>query len=329
MESARVIVLTPIKNESWILDQFLRTTSRFADAIIIADQSSLDNAVEICSRYNKVTLIKNHNSDFDESGRQRMLIAAARSLFPNDKRILFGLDADEIISYEGTFSAEWKRIRNLDKGDSIFFEKPDVLPGIKECIRWETSYFPIGYVDDGIEHTAKEIHSRRIPISPSGKAVKVNSIKFMHFALSRPGVQSAKMRYYSVLENVKRTSTLRVRRKVYRCNFDYKKQYPGAIIERIPDQWIANWKLQGVDLEKLFEPQYSWHDFEVLRMFSVYGCRRFHYDDIWNYEWDKALREAHAKKLLGELTQVNYPGPWHKVVSLSIDVINYFLKKLR
>ncbi|WP_260675883.1 MULTISPECIES: hypothetical protein [Nostocales] len=34
---AKIVVMTPVKNEAWIVDRFLSVTSQFADYIIIAE----------------------------------------------------------------------------------------------------------------------------------------------------------------------------------------------------------------------------------------------------------------------------------------------------
>ncbi len=46
-EKPLLICLTPIKNEAWILDRFLKCASLWADYIIIADQQSTDSSIEI------------------------------------------------------------------------------------------------------------------------------------------------------------------------------------------------------------------------------------------------------------------------------------------
>ena len=46
LEKPKLIVITPVKNESWILEKFLTFTSLWADYIIIADQNSTDNSIE-------------------------------------------------------------------------------------------------------------------------------------------------------------------------------------------------------------------------------------------------------------------------------------------
>jgi len=38
-DPVRIVVVTPVRNEAWILERFLSVTSRFADHIIIADQA--------------------------------------------------------------------------------------------------------------------------------------------------------------------------------------------------------------------------------------------------------------------------------------------------
>ena len=48
------IVMTPVRNEAWVLRAFLETTSLWADYIIIADQMSTDDSREMAKEYPKV-----------------------------------------------------------------------------------------------------------------------------------------------------------------------------------------------------------------------------------------------------------------------------------
>src|SRR5476651_2453045 len=172
MDSNKIIVLTPVKNEAWILEQFLKSASLFADCIIVADQKSTDESRDICAKFPKVQLIENKTDKYDEASRQVLLIETARRLFPNDKRIFFCLDADELFSADSlTYTETWERIKALEQGTSIYIEKPDVLYGIKRSVRWKDNYFAVGYIDDGLTHTATTIHSKRIPENPSGDNV--------------------------------------------------------------------------------------------------------------------------------------------------------------
>ena len=47
-----MIVMTPVRNEAWVLPAFLESTSRWADYIIIADQMSTDGSREIARACN-------------------------------------------------------------------------------------------------------------------------------------------------------------------------------------------------------------------------------------------------------------------------------------
>ena len=56
----QLIVLTPVRNEAWVLRAFLTATSLWADKIIIADQMSTDGSREICKEFPKVILLDNY-----------------------------------------------------------------------------------------------------------------------------------------------------------------------------------------------------------------------------------------------------------------------------
>src|SRR6266550_4777142 len=113
--NTKIVVLTPVKNEEWILDQFLSVTSQFADLIIVADQSSTDNSRQICSKFSKVHLIANESEIYDEATRQQLLIKTARQLVPG-RRILLALDADELLAADSINSPGWQAMLDADPG---------------------------------------------------------------------------------------------------------------------------------------------------------------------------------------------------------------------
>src|SRR5713226_5902786 len=120
-ERPSIVVLTPLKNDAWILRRFLEVTSVFADLIIVADQGSTDGGLEICSEFEKVTVIDNSASDYDEATRQELLIATARRLVPLP-RILMALDSDEILTAGSIGSSDWQRMLAAPPGTAVFFE---------------------------------------------------------------------------------------------------------------------------------------------------------------------------------------------------------------
>ena len=118
-----LICLTPVRNEAWILDRFLRCARLWADHIVVVDHCSTDGSREIAREFPKVTLVEYDETSFDEPERRRLLIETARSLEPDRQRILLALDADEA------------------------FTRWDNAPGCSRC--WLDKYVASGYVDDG------------------------------------------------------------------------------------------------------------------------------------------------------------------------------------
>ncbi|MBK1442226.1 glycosyltransferase family 2 protein [Parapedobacter sp. ISTM3] len=290
---AKIIVLTPIKNEDWILHQFLTLTSLFADCIIVADQQSSDRSAEICRAFPKVIRIENNSKEFNEDHRQLLLIETARRHFPKDTRLLLGLDADELVSADSLEMTQvWARLKRLPKGTSLHFERPDILYGNKACIRGKkyAHYFPLGYIDDGSPHQPDLIHSRRVPNNPSGEHVYVEELKFMHFFCARLNLRLAKLRYYSALENIKHTSRFYLRRYIYSPD-TYERNYAERI-EPLPESWINYHHTIDVDLNNFPDPSFNWQDLEVLKLFKTHGCKRFHLDNIWSFDWELLLQQT-------------------------------------
>lgn len=74
------IVITPVRNEAWVLRAFLEATSLWADYIIIADQMSVDGSREIAKEYPKVILIDNDSAEMHQAATRRLLFEAAKRL---------------------------------------------------------------------------------------------------------------------------------------------------------------------------------------------------------------------------------------------------------
>jgi len=282
-QTPKIVVITPVKNEAWILDRFLAVTSQFADCIIIADQNSTDESPAICKNYSKVILIQNKSEQFNEAERQILLIQKARELVPEHK-ILLALDADEILAASATKTVGWQSMLKAKPGTVLCFEKPDLYLTPNQCVRHDISW-PLGYVDDGIEHKPTRIHSIRIPVPDYAPRVYIHDVKIVHYSMIRPGNQASKFRFYSVLENVLSTGFGLTRRKKYDSNKLFmgfsKLQFSPS-----PSEWFNGWEDIGIDMKTVITQKYNWQDFEVLKYFHKYGVRRFWLDDIWGFDWE-------------------------------------------
>jgi len=323
----RIIVLTPVKNEEWILHRFLSVTSQFADEILIADQLSTDSSREICAAYKKVTLIQNPGVCYNEAERQLLLISTARKLWPGPK-ILLGLDADEVLAADAMQSVDWQTMLAAAAGTILLFEKPDLLPRLDKCIRHPTNSVPLGFVDDGLtKHSALEIHSPRVPQPANALRLPLPNIKILHYGLARVRTQLAKVRYYSVEENIKKSSPLRHRRGWY-GNF-YLKQYveSAAGAQSTPLEWFVGWEAIGIDMRKLPEDALTWHEIEVLRAFAQFGERRFWLDPIWDVDWNE--RRLSALDVAGiPYQEIKYPPIIYRILGIALDFIIKTIKTL-
>jgi glycosyltransferase involved in cell wall biosynthesis len=289
----KIVVVTPIKNEAWILDRFLQVTSQFADHIIVADQNSTDGSVDFYGRYPKVILIRNNSEEYDEADRQKLLIQKARELIPEPK-ILLALDADEMLAANAMRTASWESMLKAKPGTVLCFEKPDLYFSTKQCIRYSTPW-PLGYVDDGQEHKPKKVHSIRIPTPEHAPKMHIHDVKILHYAMTRPDGQASKFRLFSVLENLFKTTPLRARRTRY----GYNKHLCNTKdrVELSQPEWFTGWENVGIDMHEVIKQKYYWWDFEVLKYFNKYGCRRFWLDDIWNFDWESCRLYAKALEM--------------------------------
>jgi hypothetical protein len=289
----KIIVITPVKNEDWILEIFLRVTSVFADAIILADQKSSDASVEIIQKYPKAILIENNRPGFGEAYRQMLLIENARKLFPGEK-IVLALDADEIAAASSLPSSDWELMKQSPVGSVFYFEKPDMYGSSKECVRYRSNDYPMGFVDnDSIEHVTKKIHSIRIPMPEDHLKIKVEGIKFLHLCYLRPKVQRSKFRFYMVKENILATSPWYRRRRRYRAP---NHLLPWAKVESVPMEWTKYPAELNVDLTTINDTQETWHNDDILEAFENYGSYRFWLDDIWDMDWNALLLNSGLKR---------------------------------
>ncbi|MEO9894565.1 glycosyltransferase family 2 protein [Aurantibacter sp.] len=313
----KIIVLTPIKNEEWILDIFLKTTSCFADHILLADQNSDDNSASIAKKFPKVDVIKNNSSDFNEAERQTLLINTARDKYGSNN-ILLAIDADEIVAFSSLKSKEWELIKYSEPGTILFFEKPTFYNGVEFVIRYQAQGgWPLGFVDDGTQHKPEFIHSTRIPFNDNAPKLVLKEIKLLHCNLLSLRRQRAKVRYYCILESIANSKPWYHRLRMYRRSYDYAKQ-EGDGLAPAPIEWTDGWIKKGIVFKQPEIMEHYWHDRESLKLLKKYQFRTFWFEDVWDVNW----------KNVGDyfkITDVNYNHP-SIFISLFREMTYYLIK---
>ena len=195
-ETPLLICLTPTKNEDWILDVFLKATSKWADFIILADQFSDDNTLKIAANYPKVIVVKNESKELDEAYRQNLLLNRARSL-PGKRKVFFVLDADEILTSNYLHSEDWITIMTSKKGTAFS------LPWIHVLDRnsyWQPkTKIPFIFVDDGNSKQSQRFHAPRVPNLEEFEIKELNDIGLLHLQYLPTRRNRVKQYFYQVI----------------------------------------------------------------------------------------------------------------------------------
>lgn len=166
-----LVVITPVRNEAWVLEAFLTCASSWADLIIIADQHSTDGSREIAARFPKVTLIDNPRDEWVEYECRTLLIEEAQKI-PGDK-IIFGMDADEFLSEGFQQTSEWQSLLCSKPNTVFYFDWLNLYSDFRTALRLPVKGEWVAHFDASTdvaalyrmqEHNA--VHSMRVPLYP-------------------------------------------------------------------------------------------------------------------------------------------------------------------
>ncbi len=255
--SKKIICLTPIKNEEWILDNFLKAASLWADHIIVLDQHSTDLSLEIVKKYNKAILLEN-DDEYNEVSRQKRLLVEARKI--DNKAILIALDADEFLSGNFAEDPDWGRVKNMGEGIVLQFPWDNLYKNSGKYWNASTGK-PFGFADDGIsEHGGSIIHNDRLPAGKNFKTFLLKNVHVMHFMYTDWARMDSKHRWYQAWERINRPrSSLSIYRE-YHHMFAIKKNN----LVPIPAEWFDYYDKMGVHLKNIKKHENYWWDLEVL-----------------------------------------------------------------
>lgn len=286
----KIIVLTPVKNEAWILPRFLETTSIWADHIVICDQGSTDGSRELYAEYDKVDVLDNDTTGFNEKIRQEQLLRHAREQYGTGN-VLIALDADEILAANATQTLGWKTMLEAPPGTVLVFEAPTFYQSPYRVLRYYQPRGRFGFVDDGVsEHRAGIVHGPRVPMPYNPDFMYVHDVKILHYSMTRPLAQAAKMRMYAALENAEGTRPWFRRLNWYRPGA--KAYTTGDAYVDTPPEWFAAYEERGIDMTTIVDREHLWYDAEVARLVRKHGARRFYKDPIWTGDWIEHVRRT-------------------------------------
>ncbi len=281
MKNRKVICLTPIKNESWILETFLRAASLWADHIIVADQGSSDGSVEIAKKFDKVILIENKSAVYNEDSRQKLLLEEARKI-PGENNVFMALDADEIL-VDFKDNPEWDELKSQEPGTTVWLPWLNVLPENKTYYGARGGLMLFGYIDDGRPHHGNPIHSPRVPSDMNENKIGFGGLKILHYQYAVKNRLLSKHRWYECLEKIKFPE---------KNNIDIYRQYhhidlPIEDISPIENSWLSHYSANGIDVQSIQDDGKHWWDKEVCLLFEKHGVNKFRKQAIWYVDWKK------------------------------------------
>lgn len=314
----KIICLTPIKNEAWILKLFLQCVSLWADHIIIADQGSTDGSIEIAESFEKVILVHNTSNEFNEATRQKILFNEGRKI--EGPKLFIALDADEVLTSNFMDSKEWHSLLEAEPGTVVQFRLVNLKPDFKNC--WIPDlYFNIGYMDDDSAHTGETIHTSRVPYNDK-KVIRMNDVKLMHFQFTDWKRMQSKHRWYQCFELI---NSKKHPIGIYR---QYHHMYAIKKREILPveEEWYKGYEERGIHVRNIIkEGTYYW-DKIVEGYFEHYGTGFFRSLVIWDQSTSAIYKDPRGPfwKMLHFYLKKTQPLSH----SIFIRGIDFILKKL-
>jgi glycosyltransferase involved in cell wall biosynthesis len=289
----KTVVITPIKNESWILREFLAAASIYADNIIVSDQHSSDKSVEIAKSFPKVIVIKNESLVYNELDRQQRLLEEARKLGENN--LIIALDADEFISPNFFLEGHLDKVKSLAPGTSVEVELANLLPDYLRY--WAVKLQPVMFIDDGsANQDMSTMHCRRLPTGGATLNVKLDEVKVMHFQFIDWKRMLSKHRWYQMHERVNfpKKSSLEIFR-TYHHMFSIRK----SMLRLVPQSWFFDYKTAGVDILNLPKNLASyWWDESSRALLSAHGSGLFKMLDVWEDDFPNRPTLSRRQRLL-------------------------------
>ena len=293
MNKPKLICLTPVRNEAWVLHAFLQAASLWADHIIIADQGSTDGSREIALSYPKVILIENNDPDLHETNRQRLMLAEARKI--EGEKILITLDADEIFTADFMETDDWQKIIHAKAGDVFQFQWVTIDESGKFYEKFDT-WFQWAFYDDGSMPSEEgKIHIARVPCPHNSEAVyhQVKDFQVIHLQYLHVRRLKSKLRYYQCfLQKEQHANVISLFRQHYRFDEFYPKT-------AVPDYFFESYLRLGINIFELIdlsEPCF-WQDMRVLEYFDEKGAAYFKKLDIFDKEWLRTLSDISGKEI--------------------------------
>lgn len=328
MNKPLLIVLTPVRNEAWILHAFLKATSLWADYIIIADQMSTDGSRNIYPQYEKVILIDNPRAEMHQARTRQLLFEAAKKI--EGDKILFTLDADEFLSGDFMNTEGWKTILNSVPGDVFCFRWMNLLPGLTTYMT-HIPYYWAAHVNDDVMNgyfPDNHIHEWRLPWPTKvNNQYIIDDISFIHFARVNVTRQLNKEVFYQVSTAYKDDKYSGV--GLFR---HYQTYHPVTKQEtyELPKNAYVYYEKMGLDVvdEIIHSDVGQYYIDEVIRFFDQKGLKYFSRLDIWDNDFVGKCHLKNPQTIIDKIIMWYLRNTKKYTKSFLVKGIDYILKRI-
>ena len=332
MTQPKIICLTPVRNEAWILKAFLSATSLWADIIIIADQMSTDGSREIARQFPKVKLLENNRSDIHMGDVRCMLMEEARKI--DGDKILVTLDADEFWAGDFTNTLTWKRILNSEPDDVFEFKWINLRPGMKTyrleptihfnwVIHASEDFFESDYPKNRFIHEPRLRWSRK---TTEGKEFLCDDMRAIHFCHVNEKRVGNKLLFYQF-------SSVAIPNKVYNIISlyrQYNQPQNNACVLPIPEGMYDWYLSKGVDILALidFSDIGKYYTEQVQYYLERDGAKKYAILDVWNKDFCEFYHQKDPRNGWQKLVHLYLRATKKYSRSMLVRVIDKVLKKI-
>lgn len=318
-----IIVLTPVRNEAWVLRAFLEATSLWADYIIIADQMSSDGSREIAKSYPKVIFVDNNRKEMHQAATRQLLFDEAKKI--KGDKVLFALDADEFNSGDFINTHDWDIIMDSKPGDCFLWRWMNLKrDDTTKYSTFEHYYWAVHVSEDLWDGLFPDnfIHEWRLPWPSSANKILINDFYLIHLARINSLRQRNKERFYQVstlAQDVHKSIVSLYRHYHKEEKLDYY-DVPLDAYKFYEDRGLNIW-----DYVNIYD-EGDYYTSETLYYFQRDGIKRFAFLDIWDEMWMKKYDIKDPRRAIHRLVLWYLSKTQHNRRSIVIRIIDKALK---
>lgn len=237
---SRLIVGSLVYNEEHkFLQKYLDKVSRIADELVLIDDGSTDNSLNICKQYTNNVFTTNHLFEQNESQLRQLLWRECCNLC-KDGDFIFILDCDELLTEPSVkYFHDAIRAANDFQADGIalilydmwnetqYREEPPYWTASQHywvrCVRYKKNY--------NYYWNNNKLHCGSLPINTYYTAIPTK-LQIQHMAYSTPELRQKKVEFYNKLDP--------------QAQFGIKEQYDSILSE---NPILKEFKNEFEDLE--------------------------------------------------------------------------------